>query len=454
MNGSAPTREDVSGDLADILFDFGLTEQTPWAILLFKFADDPVERWPRQHYERLFTEAGAGSMNMVDYFHEISHGKVDLGGSKVFGWFTLPIPRADYEVPPTQPGKLGRGELVALCQETATKEGVDLSSFPKQVISLNAHETDFFGYFGVAVCDSTSIFPGVLGHEMGHGYGLDHSRQDGWELDYKDPWDIMSALDTKQAPHPEYQSVGPGLNAANMRLLGWLDEDRVFKAPAASTYSTTVELRPLHRHELDGHLAAQMGEFLVEYRPKQRWDAGFRRSAVFVHRIGGVHSYVMRGTDGTAPAYDLPAGGSFAGDPHSPITRYSVEVEEIDDAAQVARVKISHSTMPLAPSLVVEILLGIAPGGGGLIFWGGKLIKVPPTPPILFLVNRLLHLLEAEGIGEVVAQTAARRSALAGLAREALEQLADLDPPAGSDERQDFAKLRPPGRYDESRPPS
>jgi hypothetical protein len=444
MNGEVATSTTTARpDLSDVVFDLGLSEQTPWAVLLFKFSDDLAEHRPRALYERLFTAAGTGTMNLVDYFSEMSHGRVDLSGSKVFGWFVLPIKRSDYEVPTIKPGKLGRGELVSLCLKTVADAGVDISGFPKRVISLNAIETELFGYFGTAVCDSTSLRPSLVGHEMGHGYGLEHSRQDGWDLDYKDFWDIMSADDTAKAPHSEYGSVGPGLNAANMRSCGWLDEGRVYTAPMASTYTRRIKLRPLHRHELDGYLAAQIGEFLVEYRPKRRWDAGFDHSSVFVHRMGGLHSFVMKGTNGFAPAYDLPAGGSFSGDPHSAVTRFTVEVEAIDDAAQVATIKIAHTTMPLAPGLLVEILAGIAPDGGGLIFWGGKIIRIPPSPPIILLVERLISLLAiggsvgiegSGGIAAAASDTEARRAALAGLARHVLAELAELDPPQASDE--------------------
>ena len=43
----------------------------------------------------MFTTAGAGTLNMVDYFDKMSHGNVDLSGSQVFGWFTLPNPHTD-----------------------------------------------------------------------------------------------------------------------------------------------------------------------------------------------------------------------------------------------------------------------------------------------------------------------------------------------------------------------
>ena len=59
---------------------------------------------------------------------------------------------------------------------------------------------------------------------MGHGYGLDHSRRDGADADYQEPWDIMSTLAAYSAPDPDYANRGPGLNAWNMRGRGWLDE--------------------------------------------------------------------------------------------------------------------------------------------------------------------------------------------------------------------------------------
>ena len=78
------------------------------------------------------------------------------------------------------------------------------------------------------VADKNTLQPSILGQEMGHGYGLDHSRLEGLSDDYRDPWDIMSTWDNVfMAPHPNYGLVGPFLNAANMNGRGWLAPQRV-----------------------------------------------------------------------------------------------------------------------------------------------------------------------------------------------------------------------------------
>ena len=56
--------------------------KTPWAILLVKFSDNDAEPYARERYEEIFTTAGSGKWNTVDYFRDMSHGKLDLSGSK------------------------------------------------------------------------------------------------------------------------------------------------------------------------------------------------------------------------------------------------------------------------------------------------------------------------------------------------------------------------------------
>src|SRR5437868_5226455 len=66
-----------------------LKQQTSWAVLLCKFKDNqsetPVPNF-RTVCERFFTTPGAG-FNAVQFFSDMSHGSLDLSGSKVFGWF-------------------------------------------------------------------------------------------------------------------------------------------------------------------------------------------------------------------------------------------------------------------------------------------------------------------------------------------------------------------------------
>jgi hypothetical protein len=55
-----------------------MTIPSRWAVILCKFADDQSPTLSLSHYQRLFTGAGTGSFNVVDYFRDMSHGKLDL----------------------------------------------------------------------------------------------------------------------------------------------------------------------------------------------------------------------------------------------------------------------------------------------------------------------------------------------------------------------------------------
>jgi hypothetical protein len=410
--------------------------ESRWAILLCKFSADQSATLPVDHYKRLFTGAGADSNNMTNFFSIMSHGQLDLTNSKVFGWLTIGIKdKAEYDsfdakhaADPSIPGS--RDNLMAVCKQEAIKQGVPLQNFAGVVICMNG-PMDYFGALGAmtAVFDSaTSLRPSVIGQEMGHGYGLDHSRREGSQQDYQDPWDVMSTDGPYEQPDAEYGSVGPGLNASNMRSRSWLDESRVWKA-GNSDFNTTIKLRPLHRHDLAGTLAADLlGEYLVEYRIKERWDAGIPRSAVFVHRFADNHSYVMPGTKGN---YDLVAGDKFEiGNSHDVFSSFTqIEVSSIDDANKTATINLSHRSAHRIPDIVGTIIGGVANDGGGWIIINGHVHRVPPyDPPGIALLQDLAAYLNAGTIRDVGVRLAARRSALAGLNKGISALGASLNP--------------------------
>jgi len=320
--------------------------QSPWAVILCKFTDGDDEPFPPQYYKDLFTKNDAGSpWNMVRYFHDYSHGNLDLSGTQVFGWFKLNKSVADYN----SLGNQARDQLIKWARAAAVAHGVDLSPFFSVVACANRWQDIGASptLSGVVAQGPLTQIPRLLGHEMGHVYGLMHSRIDGSEADYQDPWDIMSAANDFSAPDQEFTLIGPGLNAWNMRSRGWLDETRVWQGPDAG-FDETLTLRPLARHDLPGYLAAEIpGGYLVEFRVRDGWDGAIPRAAVLVHRFDGGHSYLMPGNLGTS---DMVAGDSF-GDPEpvNPPPAKSlfnsferVEVLAIDAGAQEATIRLRY----------------------------------------------------------------------------------------------------------------
>ena len=403
-----------------------------WAILCVCFKDDPTKLPALDHYRKLFTNEGAGTMNMVEFFSDMSHGQIDVGDSKVFGWYRLDRPRSDYvgNVYPQPTGKLNRNGLLDAARAAATAQKVDLTKFDGVVVSALGG-TDLCGWVGgmAALCDENSLQPSLLGQEMGHGYGLDHARLNGSTTDYQDPWDVMStaAWPDREASNADYVNIGPGLNAACMRSRGWLDESRVWVGPY-SGFNQVITLRPLHQRGLGGYLAAEVGPYLVELRVRERWDSAIPRPAVLVHRFENNHSYLMPATNGSE---DLAKGDRFeAGDdlhlyrPHA-----TVEVLEIDEGNRTAKLHLTWRPPNLLDQyeVVGRLFGGVAVGGDGGIFVNGHFYPVPPRGPEYQLITTLAQAMSSDLTTSAAVGTLYKRDLLRQVVRHALAMHAELD---------------------------
>lgn len=418
-----------------------MATKKPWAVLLCKFKNNSSEPPAapgvlpfRTVCENFFTKTNAG-FNLVRFFSDMSHESIDISDSKVLGWYTLNVniigrdQRGDPIFDKTQ------NEVVDLAKQAAIDSGVPLNTFVGVVVIMNVATGWAQGNLGWVAADWRRVdgrnFDGTLGprvpgggngteifgQEMGHGFGLNHSRRDGSNADYQDKWDIMSTKNAYSAADQSYAARGPGLNAANMRSLGWLDKSRVWRVGSGG--NGVIQLRPLHRHDLPGFLAAEFPpfgkDFVVEFRARDRWDAGVPRSAVLVHQFYGGHSYIMSGLSGSQ---DLVVGDTFesGSSPFLPTKR--VDVLSIDENDQIATVRLSHvpaqhSLLDLLTYAVSGRVIGqLAADGGGVILIGGRPIPVPPWDPMAEVLDRIVEWRGAEDLSNPSLRAAVRRDAL------------------------------------------
>ena len=424
-----------------------------WAILKCKFADDASGTPPDEIYERLFTGAGTGSFNMVDYFRDMSHGQLDLSRSQVFGWFTLSLRMTDFagnvDNSALRPGQVNRFGLFAACRSAAESAGVPLSDFSGIVVSMNRGRPSAVGTDGVdlwgaaggmAFCDRYSLMPSLLGQEMGHGYGLNHSRRAGSVMDYQDPWDTMSTAAAYMQPHTEFTNIGPGLSAANMRSRGWLDEGRVWRAGPFDV-DQIVRLRPLHRYTLSGFLTADIpdpeipnGRWLLEFRNKQGWDGGVPTSAVLIHRLTGGYSYLV---PGPIPGRDYLLAGDViergsATDPN--FSYYKIEVLAIDPTAETCDLRFTYRRgRDVSESLVAmvsgQMLGNIQVDGAGLVIGpDGRIVPIGPWDPTAKILENVTALQAVERIEDTAARETAQRSIWLAIKDTAESSLKRLNP--------------------------
>lgn len=209
-----------------------ITGNTPWVTVLCKFPDIPDEPFDLTYYQDMY---GSDYPELNQYWLEASNNAINLYGSTVAGWYTLPQPSTSPEYTTGATIGLVRDDCLA-----AADADVDYSQFYGVNLMFNYNIWTSFAWGGCGTYQLegvtrhlgiTTTFPGNGGgianvvHEMGHGYCLPHSFVNEGDEPYSNAWDVMSS--SYSNTHPTWGYTPQHTIALNKNNLGWIDETKV-----------------------------------------------------------------------------------------------------------------------------------------------------------------------------------------------------------------------------------
>lgn len=246
-------------------------EKRPWAVILCRFKGLQGDANVEKMFREMFTP---GSGGLLDYWHDVTHGALDVDGTRVFGWVELDLLRKD--------AAIGRAKLIDAAIAAARKAGLDpVTGFHKQIAVFTHDFTkdgappgkDWqdpawapFWIDGSADGSGRVSAPphghngSFLAHEMGHGMGFDHDLAADLTTHYGDETCIMSAMGVKHFSHPKWKvPFGPAMSLSQLAVKGWTRARRVLRVDKGWTKAgISFELAAMS----DPKIAAYLGAIL------------------------------------------------------------------------------------------------------------------------------------------------------------------------------------------------
>lgn len=231
-----------------------------------------------------------------NFFRENSFNQTWLSGAvnpsasaDIYGYFTIPQSSSVCDTTTT----------ATLAEQAATAAGVDLTPYTRRVYvfgSNNACPWGGLGWIGgyvtKAYIQSGTSIAGVLIHELGHNFGLNHAHSQPCTtgsctvVEYGDEWDAMGSSSSNH------------FNASHKEYLGWLNYNL---SPPIRTVRTSGDyfLGPYELNNQDPKgLKIFMGDqddryMYVEYRTPRGFDSDKTPGVLLHTNSGGLDSRII-----------------------------------------------------------------------------------------------------------------------------------------------------------------
>lgn len=298
----------------------GATKQ-PWAVILCRFknaAASPVRERPiEQFYRDAFTPRRGG---LVEYWRDVSLGKIDISGSRVFGWLSIDIERKNAN---TGAG-VTRSTLIDAAIRGARTAGIDaVTGFHSQIAVYIenwskdgapagadwSHPT--WGSFWIdgsadgrgKVCLTPPHDANITAHEMGHGFGMGHDIGADLITEYQDPCCIMSQ-NNPFIPPGWMVNFGPGLCLPHVHQKAWMYPRRLYvdsggwqTQPGGISLPLAALRDPGSRANLGIKLAfsrpGRSWDYYLEYVTPEDWNQGLGGAFVFIRRMSAQNPAIL-----------------------------------------------------------------------------------------------------------------------------------------------------------------
>jgi len=285
----------------------------PWAVILCRFkgeAAQPARDNPVEQFYRGAFEPGTGGL--VEYWRDASLGKIDVTGSKVFGWLEVDIQRSKAN---TESGN-NRSTLVDAAISAARRAGHDpVTGFHSQLSvymenwsignvppGLDWSDPVWGKYWIDGSADGrgkVSLTPphdgNVVAHEMGHSFGLTHDIGADLITEYLDPCCIMSQNNAFLQP-PWMLAFGPAICVPHLARAGWMYPRRLYVdnggwmgqpggifVPLASLDDPGARANLGIKLKFDRPTLAW--DYYVQYVRPADWNRGIVTPQVFIRRM-------------------------------------------------------------------------------------------------------------------------------------------------------------------------